>query len=405
MANVWYRGEAKGGPSSKPGGNILDFGDGLYLTDSEDVAWQYAKKRSPGHKEYQVWQVKLNSSTLGRVLDLTSDARWTKFMNTPDPMLLNKSRLHYVRGQNELYNQFFNEFLKLHKIDLATYNAVIGPEYVHGGKQLCILWRNGAGLKLQHRIRKLLRPEAWAARLATVAGAVKAMSMSPEMLSHIKRASALVTTSAIAMIADYFYQKALQEFNDKIFRERVKGFDTEIKAYVDSSTRVVLDFLLDGPVFLQVTAEMAYIYNWQEDATNSGLGGYAGGILAQVKLDALGLGAKKYNGRPLLPKTWINQEFRGPTNETRIDYDLHTFSCELTLSKDVVETYRDVLKQANWYNEVVKSADILESDRHELRKERDAMWDVIDDTFGDVGNFNPTPSIWTTDGLARIRGA
>src|SRR5262245_47090783 len=103
MSETWYRGEGAGVEPGKPGGALHDLGDGLYFTDTEDVAWQYAKIRAPGYKEYRVWQVTVDRQTLGRVLDLTTDPRWVKFMGEPmapgstNPNL-RKSRLHFLRG-------------------------------------------------------------------------------------------------------------------------------------------------------------------------------------------------------------------------------------------------------------------------------------------------------------------
>src|SRR5713226_5537323 len=110
MGETWYRGEAAGVAPSKPGGDPHDLGDGLYLTDTEDVAWQYAKLRAPGNKEYRVWQASVDRQTLGRVLDLTMDSRWTKFITGPmvpgsrNPQLT-KSRLDFLRIKYELYGK------------------------------------------------------------------------------------------------------------------------------------------------------------------------------------------------------------------------------------------------------------------------------------------------------------
>src|SRR5713101_5397897 len=115
MSEKWWRGEGAGVDPSKPGGGDLhDLGDGLYLKDTEDVAWQYAKLRAPGYKEYRVWQVTVDRQTLGRVLDLTMDSRWTRFMTEPmvpgstNPTL-KRNRLYFLRIKYELYGQFFEE--------------------------------------------------------------------------------------------------------------------------------------------------------------------------------------------------------------------------------------------------------------------------------------------------------
>ena len=160
---TWYRGEGIGVTPSGPGKNLHDLGDGLYLIDKEEVALQYAKTRAPGDQSWQVLEVTVERQSLGNVLDLTMDPRWQKFMTEPmfpgtNNPHLNKSRLDHLRIKYELYGQFFDEFKLANKIDIKTYDAVVGPEYVRGGKQLCILHKNGLPGRLSIRIRSLFRP-------------------------------------------------------------------------------------------------------------------------------------------------------------------------------------------------------------------------------------------------------
>ncbi|MEZ5590061.1 MAG: hypothetical protein R3F53_04895 [Gammaproteobacteria bacterium] len=54
---------------------------------------------------------------------------------------------------NENYGRFFNTFVTQHKINLKQYNAIIGPEFVRGGKQLCILLKNGQQTLLHAQLR------------------------------------------------------------------------------------------------------------------------------------------------------------------------------------------------------------------------------------------------------------
>jgi hypothetical protein len=154
---VWFRGEGAGVAPSRPGGSLHDFGDGLYFTDSEDVAKIYAAKRMATVESRLVFSLTLERSSLGRVLDLTADSRWHKFMTASnDPLLVGRSRLSLYRIKQELYGQFFEEFLKENKIDISSFDAVIGPEYNLGGKQLCILYKNGQPSKLALRLRAAL---------------------------------------------------------------------------------------------------------------------------------------------------------------------------------------------------------------------------------------------------------
>ena len=45
---TWFRGEGAGVAPGKPGGSSHDFGDGMYLTDRQNVAEVYAARRAAG---------------------------------------------------------------------------------------------------------------------------------------------------------------------------------------------------------------------------------------------------------------------------------------------------------------------------------------------------------------------
>jgi hypothetical protein len=79
---------------------------------------------------------------MGRVLNLTVNQRWAQFMseratpNTPTNEQL-------IRMANENYSRMFQAFLQKEGIDIRHYDSVVGPEFVRGGKQLCLLMKNG----------------------------------------------------------------------------------------------------------------------------------------------------------------------------------------------------------------------------------------------------------------------
>ena len=111
---TWFRGEGAGVPPARPGGHLQDFGDGMYLTDSVEVAKIYAQRRAPRVEDQRVWMATLERKSLGIVLDLTLDSRWSRFMN--EPLHKGASRLHFLKIKHELYNQFFREFVSVNKI-------------------------------------------------------------------------------------------------------------------------------------------------------------------------------------------------------------------------------------------------------------------------------------------------
>jgi len=143
VGETWYRGEAEGVAPSRPGGDLHDFGDGLYFTSDVEVAKLYAQTRANGKGEtMRVYQVGIDAPQLGRVLDLTRSPRWAQFLNQrPTPKSITNEQL--IKLANENYSRMFQAFVAQERIDIDQYNVVIGPEYVRGGRQLCILMKNG----------------------------------------------------------------------------------------------------------------------------------------------------------------------------------------------------------------------------------------------------------------------
>ncbi|TME47197.1 MAG: hypothetical protein E6I56_04845 [Chloroflexi bacterium] len=135
-----YRGQAKGVPRVSHGQVIHDFGDGLYLTDSEEVGRLYAGTRG---KEVgtagEVLKAELDPKVFGRVLDLRKDERWAKYLAERPIPGSNDTIEDLIKFANEEnYNSLFEDFLRDNKISLADFDTIIGPEFVRGGSQICV---------------------------------------------------------------------------------------------------------------------------------------------------------------------------------------------------------------------------------------------------------------------------
>jgi hypothetical protein len=152
---TWFRGESTNAPPARAGGHIHDFGDGVYFTDSQAVAEQYARTRVAGSGgSHQVFQVTIRRAELGRVLDLSNDPRWRQYLRTPSiPGRPDMTPEALIRQANENYGRFFQAFLQQNRLRTADYDAVIGPEFVRGGKQLAILHRNQQPSAIAGQIR------------------------------------------------------------------------------------------------------------------------------------------------------------------------------------------------------------------------------------------------------------
>src|SRR5262245_52919435 len=85
VAETWYRGEGVGVAPTTPGSTSAhDLGDGMYLTNSQDVAKRYASDRSPDPAGQRVYSVNVPVENL-KILDLTKDPRWKQHLGPMAP--------------------------------------------------------------------------------------------------------------------------------------------------------------------------------------------------------------------------------------------------------------------------------------------------------------------------------
>ncbi len=176
---LWFRGEAAGGPVSTPGGSIHDFGDGMYLTDRFDVAKMYAETRTSQVDKQVVVAVIIGPDTVrsDRILDLRTDARWKAHFAQPGGErvleLLETGRM------NEIYGKTFDSFLKANNLSRSQFDVIIGPEYVRGGSQMCIVQHGSAPSQLSIQLRSQFKP----AMVGSVGPPPKAQYRAPEIRS------------------------------------------------------------------------------------------------------------------------------------------------------------------------------------------------------------------------------
>jgi len=285
MGGKWYRGEGVGVGPGRPGGALHDLGDGLYLSDSEDVALLYGRTRAASAKGYRVLEVSINRSDLGNVLDLTADSRWLKFMTRPMvPGTKNvESRLDYLQIKHELYQQFFEEFIRENNIKIYSYDAVIGPEYVRGGKQLCILYRNGMQTTLSKRIGSLLRPRLaegefefrpavdWTPRINAAARGVSLRSGFKTAMSQAGEVALTLGIGIGLALLEYWMMKGMIE--DKL-KEGLKNVGPQIATRIQNTAAEIAKLQLKLDKGEKVFANAVVQIIWEEYSAPRGGGTY-----------------------------------------------------------------------------------------------------------------------------------
>jgi len=372
---TWFRGEGVGVPPARPGGYLQDFGDGMYLTDSQDVAGIYARRRAPIAANQRVLTVTLERISLGRVLDLSMDPRWTQFMNTP----LSKStgsRLYYLKIKHELYNQFFEEFLELHKIDIKSFDAVVGPEYNLGGRQLCILHRNGLPSGLNLRIRALFRSATSPIRIIAKGGKftvtfAEGMTPSPR-IRFLKGAGGFIASIGISVLISYLLGKVKQWSDTGLIERQLRAFDPEIQRALEASKRKMFDIVDNG--------HKAYAVVHFNVKTSKELVSRNGEmfevettpVVEFVWADIRDYKIEKQGQMKVPPPRLGGMDYSTP----------YTTSSELAVPKEEAAAYRVAIDELNRYDAVMSDRSLTASDKERISAEKQALRNLIDTVFG-----------------------
>jgi hypothetical protein len=331
--------------------------------------------------------VSLEMKSLGRVLDLRLDPRWNEFMtSTKDPYLMGRSRLDLVKMSPEAYDGMFQHFCKINKIDIKSYDAVIGPEYNLGGNQLCVLHKDGQPSPLQARLRAILRPATpvtrWTVAKANSVAAkpgeltVKAV-VAPKLprLTFRSRLKAVGGTVVgiganilFALVMAYIDRKITQAIDQEIIDKEMKKLEPVIQQKVDQQKRAILDLLAaDKPAYVNVTVRIIYYLSMNLDIEGGG-GGWDRSVPG-VELDSVIVGSQKVEGAGTQSTESVPYQ--------RKEINPITFSVEATASKDEIETYRAVMQELQWYTDVLKSPAIDSSDREHLNNEKKVLEDFL----------------------------
>ncbi len=127
---TWYRGFAVGVPAVADGKVVHDLGGGVYFTDTQGVAQQYASLRSNGNQAVErVIGGTVDPHSLGPVLDLREEPQFMQvytYLRKTGPV------------SGERYRPLVDATLKAKGKKLEDFAVIIGPEGIRDGTQMCI---------------------------------------------------------------------------------------------------------------------------------------------------------------------------------------------------------------------------------------------------------------------------
>ena len=244
---TYFRGETSNHQPARSGQYQMDYGDGLYLTSDKKTAEVYALKRVNEKGGVPVvTQVTIKPGELGKVLDLTTDGRWAKFMNTPMVPGKNDTTPRALMRIQQNNFALFQQFLKQNRIDISHYDAVKGPELTHGGTQIVILHKNGAPSAIAAQIR---------ARL-TVPGGISptAQKVQPGRIAMtVRSVGGGLVMIGVGILAAILRAKVDQRWIEKGLKE----LEPEIMAALGKRVPLVADVMAKGKkAYANVTIEI-----------------------------------------------------------------------------------------------------------------------------------------------------
>jgi hypothetical protein len=285
----------------------------------------------------------------------------------------------------ELYGQFFKEFQQAHNIDIKDFDAVVGPEYVRGGKQLCILNKNGFPTRVSARIRALFRP-----RVAQGGFTVKPLS------SNWPRAigGALVSVGISILIA-YVTQKIMNRINDSIIRQAMESFRPELEKFAAEMRLNVVDRLANGEgafvsAYIEVAFPMMPNPDYLDPSFIVGLPLVHIAELTVTPKDLSNIPVKHTKDSPGILSGGIWQ-------------DLYYFwiSGKPPIEKEEIERYKAFLQQLKWCEDTLNNPNIADSDKTWIEKERARLKQWRDGTYPST-NYRPNRGLWTEDAYSEM---
>jgi hypothetical protein len=308
-----------------------------------------------------VYSVNVPTENL-KVLDLTKDPRWKQYMGPIGPGLPSNESL--IKRANENYGKFFQSFCKQHKINLSEYDAVIGEEYVRGGKQMAILHKGGKPAPLQVTLRGkfqvVLQPGATPTR--TPAGA---LTFKGKIGPGLRTAGATVTAAGIGLLFGWIESK----LREKFAQEELKKMEPRIAAQIFARTREIAELQMNGgKPFANITITSTTIYNNFGYFTPAGEPGASYPI---IELEGV-----KVSNQDL--KSWTQTRTNGLVSPTETDIQVYSVPVELT--KPEIELYRAFVLELKWYDDALRGSPAKE-DLARLTRDRQQLLDRFNQAF------------------------
>jgi len=371
MSGIWYRGEGVGVEPAEPGTVRNDIGDGMYLTDQLDVAKKYAFERASKPDDQRVYKINVDYGNM-RILDLTTDVRWKNHIGYPTPDGTIEQQLQ--SGTASQYSQHFQNFLQANKIDLTQYDAVIGFEFRNGGRQMCVLYKNGEETPVQVHLRSQFVP--------VTSG--KPVSKTPPGLLRfrgkigpgVKYAGGTLASAAILFVIDWLLGKSIETQQSDSIKLQYEQLVPTIELAIKYKSLKALNLIFQN--------KKAYaVIQFSHNVVLMHMGPNAGWSASEtiVEFEKVEIKDKEENGEDGVSRgNYL-------TPGSMIEHYYYKMSTEISFSQEEIDLYSAYRKEIEWYDRqfVLYGFDpdskITDQEFARLKRERNALMDKLYDAL------------------------
>lgn len=365
---VYFRGQSSNHQPAKPGQYSMDYGDGLYLTSDRKTAEIYAEKRVAERGGVKVvTQVTVKAGELGRVLDLTTDVRWKTFIDTPLVPGKNDTKPSMLMRIQQNNYAIFQQFLRQHKIDIANYDAVKGPELTHGGVQVAILHKNGTPSGLAERIRLRLGPVG--------TGVARMPGMKAPFGGRVGTTVRSIGGGLVMLGVSMLMARLRAKVDQSWIEKGLKEIEPKVWETLGKRIPLIADVMWKGKkAYANVTVEIS-----QRKEAAAGVDFVDS--LPHVKLTFVDVSADNINAEGAMK---VDSGFGYTKKITPF-----MFSFEVSVPPETVKAWGEFMEEWDWYENQMKKAPSVA-----LREQQDRFREEIIEAFGEEASLVLNAWMW-----------
>ncbi|MBZ5625148.1 MAG: hypothetical protein LAQ69_41565 [Acidobacteriia bacterium] len=299
-----------------------------------------------------------------KVLDLRTDARWLKYEAPMKPLL--KIQQNYANA--------FENFVKVNKINMTEYDAVIGPEYVRGGTQMAILHKGGRTSPLAQMLRLKFQSVPLGNKTLVPSSKIPAgkLQFRGKIGPGMRFVGGTLISIAVTLLLNWLIGKVMEKVLQAHLQREMEKLQPTIDKDIKAQRLQMLNMASDGKSTYAAVRLHTLTFTTYVGAPDGQV--YSADALPLLAYDGMFLSDKDES-----KDEGMSVEFHALTPATKRSFIV---SMKVQFSQEEVDYYRAMKKEIQWYdaqmdnhlevNDIVR----LSNDRNELiKKLNDALAD------------------------------